>query len=152
MSPAEAAHARRSRAAGAARAEPRWRSLEVAEPAEVVEAVEPAPRRWRVRRPGWKVGTIAGILLFVALFAVAGFQAMMIQQQARIDDLNAKIATQQSQAQKLHEQVVELESPQRIIAAAQAAGMQQPAVQGYVRPQADDDQKAAQLPTSGGGR
>ena len=148
MSPAGGPSAAGRPPPGPSRGGAGWRSRDAP---EVVEAPERSSRRRWLRRPGWQVGTVAGVLLFVALFAVAGFQALIIQQQARIDDLNTKIATQQKQAQQLHEQVVELESPQRIIAAAQAAGMQQPAVQGYVRPKADDDQKAAQLPASGGG-
>ena len=143
-----AAEPRRHRSLGAlAAALPERRPLRPAP----VEAVEPLPRRRRRRRPGWHIGTVAGVLLFVALFAVAGFQTLIIQQQAHIDDLNDRIAEQEAHAEDLRQDVVELESPQRINEWAQAAGMERPQAPMYLQPRPDDDTRAAEVPSDAAG-
>jgi hypothetical protein len=98
------------------------------------------------RRRGRQVGTIAGALLFVALFAVAGFQALIATQQAELDDLNDRIAAAEVEGRSLDDQLAELRSPQHVLTAAEALGMVAPAAVGYISPRPDDDARAGEVP------
>lgn len=103
-----------------------------------LRVVHPGPRR----RAG-RVGTVAGIALFVALFGLAAFQTVLIKNQARIDDLDRRIDVAQAESQTLARQVAELESPARITAAARdRLGMIDPGSVTYLLPAADDDARA----------
>ena len=80
-------------------------------------------RHLRVVRPsgpGWglrlspRVGVLLTVLAFAALFAVAASHALLIERQARVDDLDASVAEQQARYEELSLEVAELESPERI--------------------------------------
>jgi cell division protein FtsL len=103
-----------------------------------LRVVDPAPRR----RAG-RVGTVAGVGLFAALFGLAAFQTVLIKNQARIDDLDRRIDVAATEAETLALQVAELESPDRITAVARdRLGMIDPGSVTYLRPMADDDARA----------
>ncbi|MCD9622473.1 hypothetical protein [Rhabdothermincola salaria] len=99
------------------------------------------------RRRRWQVGTVAGIVLFASLFAVAGFQTLIVSQQKRLDDLTDRIAVEADLARELDDQLAELESPQRITEAARdRLGMVSPPGVVYIQPRPDDDARAAEVP------
>ena len=108
-----------------------------------LRVVEAEPRRL----PRWKIGGVAGLILFLALFAVAGAQTFIIQGQRHLDEVNARIATQQSDAEALRMQLAELQSPERITAvAAERLGMIPAPTPVYIVPRADDDARAGEEP------
>jgi K+-sensing histidine kinase KdpD len=107
-------------------------------------ALRVVPRR---QRRGWQVGTVAGALLFAALFAVAGFQALIATHQKHLDEVTDRIAEEEARATALEDDLAELESPQRIIGeATQRLGMMTAAPPVYLHPQDDDDARAAEVP------
>lgn len=80
----------------------------------------PAPRgRTRVHVV---LGTAVGVL-FSVLFAVAVLQTVLVQGQIHLDGLQAELAEAEVQVQVLRAEVGQLESPGRVTAAAEAAGM-----------------------------
>jgi len=76
------------------------------------------------RRPGLGVrlsprtGVLLTVLLFVALFGVAVSNALLIEGQAKVDDLDQQVAAEQARYEELRRDVAELESPQRILGEA----------------------------------
>jgi cell division protein FtsB len=114
-------------------AEPRRAPAPARPPLRVVEP-RTAPRR-RLR-PG-RVGTIAGVLLFAALFAVAAFQTVLIKGQADLDALDDRLAAEEVRHRDLALTVAELQSPDRITTAAkERLGMIEPAGVVFLRPDA----------------
>lgn len=104
----------------------------------VVDA--PKPERLRAAR----VGTIAGALLFVALFGLAAFQTVLIRAQDRLDDLNHDVATQTELDEQLRLQLADLQSPERIAQVARdRLGMIAPHTVTFLEPTPDDDAGAA---------
>ena len=73
-------------------------------------------------RPGLglspRTGVVLTVLLFVALFGVAVSHALLIEGQARVDDLDQQVAAEQARYEELRRDVAELESPQRILGEA----------------------------------
>jgi cell division protein FtsB len=126
----------------ASRAEPRRRGGSPAR-RPVLRVVEPAPRR-RVGR----TGTIAGIVLFTALFALAAFQTVLIRTQARIDDLDRRITAEEDRRRDLTLRLADLRSPDRIVSVARdRLGMISPATVAYLQPGPDDDARATYRPS-----
>jgi hypothetical protein len=76
------------------------------------------------RRPGLglrlspRTGVLLTILLFAALFGVAVSHALLIEGQAKLDDLDQDVAAEQARYQELRRDVAELESPQSILGEA----------------------------------
>jgi hypothetical protein len=102
------------------------------------------PRR---QRRGWQVGTVAGALLFAALFAVAGFQALIATHQKHLDEVNDRIVAEEGRAAALEDELAQLRSPQRIIGeATQHLGMQTASPPIYLHPQPEDDTRAGEVP------
>ena len=72
------------------------------------------------RRLGWglrlspRAGVVLTVCAFVALFAVAVSHALLIERQARVDDLDAEVAEQQATYEELSLEVARLKSPDRI--------------------------------------
>jgi cell division protein FtsL len=62
---------------------------------------------------------ILTVLAFVALFGVAASHALLIQNQASVDDLDDRVAAEEARYEELRREVAELESPQRIATEAQ---------------------------------
>ena len=101
-----------------------------------------APTRDRIRPA--RVGTIAGALLFLALFSVAAFQTVLIRAQDRLDDLNHSVAEQSELDRQLQLQLAELQSPERIAQAARdRLGMIAPNTVTFLEPSLDDDAAAS---------
>jgi cell division protein FtsB len=92
------------------------------------------------------VGTIAGVLLFVALFALAAFQTVIIRAQGHLDDVNARLQTEEQQQQVLELQLADRQSPERITSAARALGMIAPGEVTYLLPTDADDAAATYRP------
>ncbi len=86
-----------------------------------------------------RIGTLAAAALFLSVFGVVIFQTLLVQGQARLDNLNAQAAAQQERSRDLHQQVADLEAPARIVdAATNRLGMVAPGSVGYLSPSADD--------------
>jgi len=108
-----------------------------------LRVVAPAARRRRT----WQVGTVAGGLLFLAMFAIVGAQTLIVQQQRHIDDVNGRIAAAEQDAEELKIDLAELQSPERIIGEAKdKLGMLPAPSPVYLQPRADDDARAAEVP------
>lgn len=145
-----------SRAAAAAQAEPRRHgvlgALAAALPDRTtrrgddrpeLRVVAPATRRRRT----WQVGTLAGGLLFLAMFIIVGAQTLIVQQQRHIDDVNTRIASAEQEAESLKIDLAELQSPERIVSEAKdRLGMVQAPSPVYLQPRAEDDTRAAEVP------
>lgn len=91
-----------------------------------------------------RIGTLAAAALFLSVFGVVIFQTLLVQGQARLDNLNAKAAVEQERSRDLHRQVADLEAPARIVDAARnRLGMVPPGSVGYLSPSADDAARSA---------
>lgn len=110
----------------------------------VVRTTERVRSRPRLR-PGLAMVLTAS--LFLTLFAVAGAHTLLVQGQVQLDQVDAELATEQARYQVLREQVAELESPDRIVAAAHEQGMVTPDDLVYLQPRALD--RSAVGPTTG---
>jgi cell division protein FtsL len=76
-------------------------------------------------------------------FGVAISQVIVAQNQDRLDKLNHRVDAAQQRYEKLRYQLAELESPERIVAAAQARlHMIEPAKVNYVPPVVDNPVEA----------
>ena len=81
--------------------------------------VVPPNRRARpALRLSPRAGVMLTILLFVALFGVAVSHALLIEGQAKVDDLDQQVAAEQARYEELRREVAELEAPQRILGEA----------------------------------
>ena len=107
----------------------------------VVEEIDETPER---RSLGGLVGTVAVVLLFVCIFGVVVFQVLLVQTQSHLDDLDTSLTTQEARAKTLDLETANLESPERIVAAAQELGMIAPDKIVYLEP-TDADASAAVL-------
>lgn len=112
-----------------------------------LRVVAPADRVRRTLTPGLAVLLTAG--LFAMLLAVAVAQTVLVQGQVRLDDLDAQLAEEQARYQELRKEIAEMESPERVVAEAQAQGMVTPDDLVYLLPPALDATTAG--PTSGDG-
>jgi len=91
-----------------------------------------------------RIGTLAAVALFLSVFGVVIFQTLIVQGQARLDNLNARVATEQERSRDLHQQVADLEAPARIVdAATNRLGMVAPGQVGYLSPNPDDAARSA---------
>jgi hypothetical protein len=88
------------------------------------------------------VGTLAGVVLFVAMFALAAFQTLIIKEQGTLDDLNERIRTEELRQRDLELALVDLRSPARVTEAARKLGMITPGAITYLEPKPDDDAAA----------
>jgi len=99
------------------------------------------PERDRLRPA--RVGTIAGALLFLALFGLAAFQTVLIRAQDRLDDLNRDVAEQTEISRQLELQLADLQSPERIAQDARdRLGMIAPHTVTFLEPSPQDDANA----------
>ena len=79
--------------------------------------------------------TVTVVILFASLFGLAVFHTVLVQGQAQLDRLDARVASQEATAQELRLGVAELEAPSRIVAEAQdRLGMVSPAAITYLMP------------------
>ena len=101
-----------------------------------LRVVAPSDRARRRLTPGLAV--LLSAALFVTLLAVAVSHTMLVQGQVRLDDLDAQLVEEQARYQELRTEVAELESPTRIVQAANDMGMVTPDDLQYLQPPAPD--------------
>jgi cell division protein FtsL len=75
-------------------------------------------------------------LTFVTLLLVAVAHTLLVQGQIRLDDLDAQLRVEQARYQELRKEVAEMESPTRVVAAAEDLGMVMPEDLVYLQPPA----------------
>jgi cell division protein FtsL len=90
-----------------------------------------------------RIGTLAAVALFLSVFGVVIFQTLIVQGQARLDNLNSQAAVEDQRSRDLHQQVADLEAPSRIVGAAKdRLGMVAPGSVVYLSPSATDGDKS----------
>jgi hypothetical protein len=139
LAPAPAPERSRASAAPALRPSPRPQPRPERRPApaerrEHLRVVRPDERTMRRLTP--KAGVALTALLFATLFAVAGAHTLIAQGQIRLDGLDEQVRTEQARYQQLRKDVAEGESPERVVAAAEAQGMVAPSDLVYLQPDA----------------
>lgn len=73
----------------------------------------------RQRRSAASVlGSVLLVLVFLSVLGVVVFQALLVQTQSRIDDLETQIVAEERRARDLRLELAELRSPERIVSAA----------------------------------
>lgn len=137
LAPAPAPERSRGSAAPARRPGPRPQPRPERRPAPAertkhLRVVRPDERAMRRLTP--KVGVILTALLFATLFAVAGAHTLIAQGQIRMDGLDEQVRTEQARYQQLRKDVAQGESPERVVAAAEAQGMVAPSDLVYLQP------------------
>lgn len=125
-----------SRGGAALAAAPARRPAPVpADPRRHLRVVAPAERVRRRLTPALGVLLTAG--LFVLLFAVAIAHTLLVQGQIRLDAIDAQLTTEQARYQELRNEVAAMESPSRVVGAAQELGMVVPDDLVYLQPGTD---------------
>lgn len=94
-----------------------------------------------VRRSGSRILLVAaGVVLLVAVLAISVSQALQVQTQDRLDELQGQILMQQQVAEAQRLELAELQSPLRIVdTATERLGMVPPDEIVYLRSDPDDD-------------
>jgi len=101
-----------------------------------LRVVAPSERARRRLTPGMALLLTAAI--FATLLAVAVAHTVLVEGQVRLDGLDGQLVEEQARYQQLRTQVAELESPTRIVQAAQEMGMVTPDDLKYLQPPAPD--------------
>lgn len=122
-------------AAAPARPQPRPapRRTEV-QPRRHLRVVGPAERVRRRLTP--RAGMVLTALTFVTLLLVAVAHTLLVQGQIHLDELDAQLRVEQARYQELRKDVAEMESPARVVAAAEGLGMVMPEDLVYLQPPA----------------
>jgi cell division protein FtsL len=103
-------------------------------PLRVVRAAELSARGRR--RRARLMGTAITLVVVGGLFALAVFNVVLAQGQVRLNTIEDKANAQQDRYERLRLEVAQLESPERVVAAAQERlGMVPPATVHYLAPQ-----------------
>jgi hypothetical protein len=110
------------------------RSEQEGERSRHLEVVRPGARPRPQFRLTPKTGVTLTVLLFGALFGVATSHALLIQSQTKLDEMDKEAADEQARYEQNRADVAELESPDRIIAAAREQGMVDPAETVWLTP------------------
>lgn len=96
-----------------------------------------APASTRQLRTVWVVGVI---VVLAAVLVVMGSQALLVQGQDRLDELQRSLTEQQRIAERQQLQLAELQSPERVVAAATGRlGMVAPSDVVHLRSDPADD-------------
>jgi cell division protein FtsL len=109
-----------------------------------LRVVAPSERVRRRLTPA--MGVVMTGLLFAMLFAIAIAHTLLVQGQIRLDGIDEKLTVEQARYQQLRNEVAGMESPARVVAAAQALGMVAPDDLVYLQPDA-----AVHSPNGGAG-
>lgn len=107
------------------------------------------------------IGTVALGLLFLSVLGVVVFQALLVQTQSHLDDLEEQVRVEEARADDLRLRLAELQSPARIVAEArERLGMIPPDEVLYLQNDPADDAAATldpaeltpstTVPTAGG--
>jgi hypothetical protein len=99
---------------------------------EHLRIVQPNERTTRRLTP--LAGAVLTGIVFAVLFAVAGAHSLIAQGQIRLDALDTQVRAEQARYQVLAKNVAAMESPGRIVAAAEAQGMVAPQDLVYLQP------------------
>jgi cell division protein FtsL len=110
------------------------RSDQESERSRHLEVVKPGARQRRPFKLTPKTGVTLTGLMFGALFGVAVSHALLIQSQLKLDEMDKDVADAQAEYEQNRLDVAELESPDRIIAAARDLGMVDPAETVWLTP------------------
>ena len=110
-----------------------------------------APTERVRRRITPALGVLLTALLFATLFLVAIAHTVLVQGQVRLDALDAQLTVEQARYQDLRTRVAEMESPARVVTAAEAMGMVSPQDLVYLQPEAPDP-SATSAPEPAAGR
>ncbi|HLT16640.1 MAG TPA: hypothetical protein VK007_08050 [Acidimicrobiales bacterium] len=105
-----------------------------AAPRRHLRVVNPAERVRRRLTP--RAGVLLTGLTFVVLLAAAVCHTLLVQGQIHLDALEADLRVEQARYQELRKEVAEMESPERIVAAAHDLGMVMPEDLVYLQPAA----------------
>lgn len=103
-------------------------------PRRHLRVVGPAERVRRRLTP--RAGVVMTALTFAILLAVAVAHTLLVQGQIHLDDLETSLRVEQARYQELRKEVAEMESPGRIVAAAEGLGMVMPEDLVYLQPEA----------------
>jgi len=97
------------------------------------------------------VWVAAVVALLVAVLVVTASQALLVQGQDRLDELQGRIVEEEQRAERQQLQLAELQAPERVVAAAtERLGMVAPDDVVHLRSDpADDATIAAEAPPSG---
>jgi len=106
-----------------------------------LRVVAPAERVRRRLTPA--TGVLLTAVLFATLFLVAIAHTVLVQGQVRLDELDAQLTVEQARYQELRTDVAAMESPSRVVAAAEALGMVSPQDLVYLQPEAPDPSAGA---------
>lgn len=102
-------------------------------PVRVVPKTPAAPRARSARQSRRLLVTVGALLTVGLAFGVVASQVAVAANQDRLDKLERRLTDEQARYDRLRYQVAELESPERVAAAAQAKlGMVEPATVNYV--------------------
>jgi cell division protein FtsL len=99
---------------------------------EEAPALRVVPPRRRLRAGPTIV--LGGLLAFATAFVLVALQTLLVQGQSRLDQFDTRIAEATDQQADLRLEVAELESPERIVAAATSLGMVPPPGVTYLTP------------------
>ena len=92
------------------------------EPGSHLRLVPEARRKLAIRLSP-RAGVLLTLLLFAALFGVAVSHALLIEGQARLDELDKQVAQEQARYERLRVESAALESPSRIVEEAGNLGL-----------------------------
>ena len=106
-----------------------------------LRVVQPGERTLRRLTPFG--GVVLTALLFVVLAALAGAHTLIAQGQIRLDGIDEKVQAEQLRYQQLRKDVAQAESPERIVAAAEAQGMVAPSDLVDLQPPTDEGVRGA---------
>lgn len=122
-----------------------WRARTASDRSEQGRPELTLVRRRRQRRSMLtRLGTVMLFALFLSVLGVVVFQTLRVQNQAKLDDINARIAHEQDVAKELRLKLADAQAPARIADAARTRlGMIPPNDIAYLQPRPDDDTKAA---------
>lgn len=111
---------------------PRPAPARPSEPRRHLRVVRPHERTARRLTPAG--GVVLTLLLFAVLAGLAGAHSLIAQGQIRLDRLDEQLRQEQTRYQELRRDVAIAESPERIVAAAEAQGMVTPSDLVYLQP------------------
>jgi cell division protein FtsL len=117
---------------------------------EAVATLRVVSPRHRRRRAGL-AAVVAGVAVFSLMIGIVAFQGTIAKDQLRLDHLQQQTQNAQDRYDRLRAAVARLESPARIVAAAEQLGMSPPTSVNYVTPTPDEvGQVAASTGTAPG--
>ena len=80
----------------------------------------PPPEQLRARRRGRLAAALVVAAVCAGLFAILGLRVLLIQGQADVDRMDARLSTERATSRQLRVKVAQLEAPDRIVAEAKS--------------------------------